>query len=81
MKNKITYGDVDITDELSSESPKIRTTMFLDIKLKQLLKKEACKKGIKYQQLIREILNKHFSEDDELESRVRFLEDIILKRA
>lgn len=81
VKNKITYGDVDITDELSNESPKVRTTMFLDVELKRLLKAEASKKGIKYQQLVRDILNKHFSKSDELEDRIKALENLVLKKA
>jgi hypothetical protein len=49
VKNDIKYGDVDITNELLNESPKIRTTMFLDLNPKKLLKNEASDKGIKYQ--------------------------------
>ncbi len=81
MKNDISYGSVDITEELSREVPKVRTTMFLDIELKNLLKAEASEKGIKYQQLIREILKSHFSEKDSLEDRIKKLESIILKEA
>ena len=81
MKNDISYGSVDITEELSREVPKVRTTMFLDIELKNLLKAEAYEKGIKYQQLIREILKSHFSEKDSLEDRIKKLESIILKEA
>ncbi len=81
MKNDIGYGDVDITEELSKEVPKVRTTMFLDIELKNLLKSEAADKGIKYQQLIREILKSHFSEKESLEDRIKKLESIILKEA
>ncbi len=81
VKNDISYGSVDITEELSREVPKVRTTMFLDIELKNLLKAEASEKGIKYQQLIREILKSHFSEKDSLEDRIKKLESIILKEA
>tara|TARA_B100000508_G_C11395620_1_gene245644 strand:+ start:244 stop:489 length:246 start_codon:yes stop_codon:yes gene_type:complete len=81
VKNDIGYGDVDITEELSKEVPKVRTTMFLDIELKNLLKSEAADKGIKYQQLIREILKSHFSEKESLEDRIKKLESIILKEA
>jgi hypothetical protein len=81
VKNEIVYGDVDITEELLKESPKVRTTMFLDIKLKKLLKAEAAKTGVKYQHLVRDILNKHFSQREDLEERVKKLESIILKEA
>lgn len=65
-------------DEDLSETPKIRTTMFLDLKLKQLLKVEAKKRGVKYQQLIREILFDFFRKDDSLERRVERLEALLL---
>jgi len=81
VKNDITYGNVDISNELLNESPKIRTTIFLDIELKRLLKSEASKKGIKYQQLVRDILNKHFSKNDDLEDRIKVLENLVLKKA
>ena len=81
MKNDIEYGDVDITNELLKESPKIRTTMFLDLELKKLLKNEASKKGIKYQQLVRNILNEYFSKNEDLEDRIKALENLVLKKA
>ena len=80
MKNEITYGDVDISEEIKKET-KIRTTIFLEIELKKLLKKEALEKGIKYQQLLRDILKNHFSTKENLERRVKALETIILKKA
>jgi hypothetical protein len=78
VKNKIEYGTIDILDQLKEE-PKIRTTMFLDIDLKKLLKDEAYERGMKYQQLVREILSKHFSETENLEERIKKLESIVLK--
>ena len=81
MKNDIEYGDVDIINELLKESPKIRTTMFLDLELKKLLKNEASKKGIKYQQLVRNILNEYFSKNEDLEDRIKALENLVLKKA
>lgn len=81
MKNEIVYGDVDITEELLKESPKVRTTIFLDVELKKLLKTEAVETGVKYQQLVRDILKNHFSEKDSLEDRIKKLESIILREA
>jgi hypothetical protein len=81
VKNDIVYGNVDITEELLKESPKVRTTIFLDVELKKLLKAEAAKTGVKYQQLIRNVLNKHFSQKEDLEERIKKLENIVLKEA
>jgi len=81
VKNDIEYGDVDIINELLKESPKIRTTMFLDLELKKLLKNEASKKALKYQQLVRNILNEHFSKNEELEDRIKTLANLVLNKA
>jgi len=78
MKDKTKNNRLVEVDDDLKESPKIRTTMFLDIKLKQLLKNEAKKRGVKYQQLIREILFDYFRKDESLESRVKRLEALLL---
>lgn len=79
MKNEIIYGNVEVDDDLE-QSPKIRTTIFLDLELKNNLKQEAKNTGIKYQQLVRDILNKHFSMNDSIEDRLKQLEKIVLKK-
>jgi hypothetical protein len=81
VKNEIVYGDVDITEELLKESPKVRTTIFLDVELKKLLKTEAAETGVKYQQLLRDILSKHFSQKEDFEERIKKLESLLLKEA
>jgi len=81
VKNEIVYGDVDITEELLKESPKVRTTIFLDVELKELLKTEAAETGVKYQQLLRDILSKHFSQKEDFEERIKKLESLVLKEA
>jgi hypothetical protein len=81
VKNEIVYGDVDITEELLKESPKVRTTIFLDVELKKLLKTEAAETGVKYQQLLRDILSKHFSQKEDFEERIKKLESLVLKEA
>ena len=62
------------------ETPKIRTTIFLDVDLKERLKKEASKKGLKYQQLIREVLFDYLNERGSLERRVSKLEKLIKEK-
>lgn len=79
VKNEIIYGNVEVDDDLE-QSPKIRTTIFLDLELKNNLKQEAKNTGIKYQQLVRDILNKHFSMNDSIEDRLKQLEKIVLKK-
>ena len=56
----IVYGDVDATEDLKQPAI-IRTSLFLDLELKEKLKEEAKVKGIKYQQLVREILRDHIN--------------------
>ncbi|MEW6056473.1 MAG: hypothetical protein AB1540_07645 [Bdellovibrionota bacterium] len=76
------YGAVEMTDEeyAQAQDPKIRTTIFLDASLIRAYKKEATKKGLKYQQLMRDILRKSLIETQDLAERVTRLEDIVLKK-
>lgn len=76
---KIVYGDSDITEDLKHE-PMLRTTMFLDLSLIEQLKFEAGKKKTKYQQLIREILNNHFNQEEDLEKRIKLLEKEVFNK-
>lgn len=78
-KSKIVYGDTDISEDLKQE-PMLRTTMFLDLTLIEQLKFEAAKKKIKYQQLIREIINNHFGQEEDLEKRIKLLEKEVFSK-
>jgi len=79
----IRHGSVEMTAEelLESENPKIRTTMFLEEDLIREYKKEAAKRGVKYQQLMREKLRSGLAQDSGFESRLKRLEEKVLKRA
>jgi hypothetical protein len=77
-KTKINYGEVEIDQDLDQPTM-IRTTFFLESNLKDLLKLEAKKTNKKYQQLMREILHKHFDDEDSFESRISKLEKLISK--
>jgi len=85
-KNKLkdgdfNYGDVEMTDEeyLEAQNPKIRTTVFLEKDLISAYKKEAVKKGLKYQQLMRDTLRSALEQRDDFESRLEHLEKVVLK--
>ncbi len=79
----IKYGKVEMTEreEAAFENPKIRTTMFLDADLIRAYKKEAQKLGLKYQQLMREKLRESLGRGTDVETRLKKLEEKILKRA
>jgi predicted DNA binding CopG/RHH family protein len=79
----IRHGSVEMTPEEIEESqnPKIRTTMFLEEDLIRAYKREATKRGLKYQQLMREKLRAGLIEGSDVESRLRRLEEKVLKRA
>lgn len=75
------YGKVEMTDEeyLESQNPKVRTTMFLEADLIRAYKQEATKRGVKYQQLMREKLKDALNEPIDMEARLRRLEKVVLK--
>jgi len=79
----ILRGTVEMTDEEfeAAQNPKIRTTMFLEEDLIRAYKREAARRGLKYQQLMREKLRSGLGQDSEIETRLKRLEDKILKRA
>jgi predicted DNA binding CopG/RHH family protein len=79
----IQYGKVEMSAEelLESQNPKIRTTMFLDEELIRAYKREAAKRGLKYQQLMREKLRAGLLGDSDIEARLNRLEEKVLKRA
>jgi len=79
----IKYGKVEMTKSEAAEfeNPKIRTTMFLDADLIRAYKKEAQKRGLKYQQLMRDKLRDALRRGTDVEERLKRLEEKILKRA
>ncbi len=79
----IQAGKVEMTEEelIESQNPKIRTTMFLEEDLIRAYKREAVKRGVKYQQLMREKLRNGLSADSDVEARLRRLEKKVLKGA
>lgn len=76
------YGNVEMTDKeyLEAQNPKIRTTIFLEADLIRAYKKEAAKRGIKYQQLMREKLKEALNNELDFESRLVKLEEMVLKK-
>lgn len=79
----IQVGKVEMTDDelIESQNPKIRTTMFLEEDLIRAYKHAATKRGVKYQQLMREKLRAGLSADSDIEARLHRLEKKLLKRA
>jgi predicted DNA binding CopG/RHH family protein len=79
----IEYGKVEMTPEELEEAQnvKIRTTMFLEEDLIRAYKREAAKRGLKYQQLMREKLRAGLGEVKEVEDRLRRLEQKVFKKA
>ena len=79
----IQHGKVEMSAEelLQSQNPKIRTTMFLDEDLIRAYKREAAKRGLKYQQLMREKLRAGLLSGNDIETRLNRLEEKVLKRA
>ena len=72
-----------MTDEeyKEAQNPKVRTTIFLEENLIRAFKKEATKRGMKYQQLMREKLKEAISEIDQgLEDRLVRLEAAVFKK-
>ena len=82
-EGSILFGKIDMTDVdlLESQNPKIRTTMFLDEALIRAYKRDASKRRLKYQQLMREKLRSGLTQDSDIETRLRRVEDKVLKRA
>tara|TARA_R110002049_G_scaffold174131_3_gene341337 strand:- start:631 stop:885 length:255 start_codon:yes stop_codon:yes gene_type:complete len=74
-KNAIRYGKVEVDEDLLLE-PKIRTTIFLEESMRDNLKQEAVKRGMNYQQLLREIVRDYFDQnnDQDLKKRLDRLE-------
>jgi predicted DNA binding CopG/RHH family protein len=79
---KFDYGNVEMTDEeyRESQNPKVRTTMFLEADLIRIYKREAAKRGVKYQQLMREKLRGALNAPIDIESRLQRLEQEVLKK-
>jgi predicted DNA binding CopG/RHH family protein len=79
----IQYGSVEMSAEelREAENPKIRTTMFLEEDLIRAYKREAARRGLKYQQLMREKLRTGLAKDSDVEARLKRLEEKVLKRA
>lgn len=79
---KFDYGKVEMTDEeyQESQNPKVRTTMFLDADLIRTYKQEAARRGVKYQQLMREKLRGALNAPIDIESRLQRLEAKVLKK-
>ncbi len=75
------YGNVEMTNEelQEAQNPKIRTTMFLEADLIRAYKQEALKRGVKYQQLMREKLRNGLTKELEFEDRLNRLEKKMLK--
>ncbi len=74
-KNAIRYGKIEVDEDLLLE-PKIRTTIFLEESMRDNLKQEAIKRGMNYQQLLREIVRDYFDQnnDQDLKKRLDRLE-------
>lgn len=74
-KNAVRYGKVEVDEDLLLE-PKIRTTIFLEESMRDNLKQEASKRGMNYQQLLREIVRDYFDQnnDQDLKKRLDRLE-------
>lgn len=74
-KNAIRYGKAEVDEDLLLE-PKIRTTIFLEESMRDNLKQEAVKRGMNYQQLLREIVRDYFDQnnDQDLKKRLDRLE-------
>lgn len=82
MRNKkksIQLGKIEVDDDLVLE-PKIRTTIFIEESMREKLKIAASKKGMNYQQLLREIIRDYFdqNEDQDIRKRLERLEKHVL---
>jgi predicted DNA binding CopG/RHH family protein len=79
---KFDYGKVELTDEeyRESQNPKLRTTMFFEADLIRAYKQEATKRGMKYQQLMREKLKDALDSPTDIETRLQRLESKVLKK-
>lgn len=71
-----------MTDEeyAEAQNPKVRTTIFLEADLIRTYKKEATKRGVRYQQLMREILWEGLGDHSDVEERLERLEQRIFKK-
>ncbi len=80
--SELNYGDVEMTDAefVEAQDPKVRTTIFLEASLIRACKNAAAKRGIKYQQYIREVLRKSLSLSDDLSKRLERLEEAVFKK-
>jgi predicted DNA binding CopG/RHH family protein len=76
-------GSVEMTEQelVESQNPKVRTTIFLEEDLIRAYKREAARRGMKYQQLMREKLRASLSEKGDIEARLRRLEKKVLRGA
>lgn len=74
-KKPIRYGKVEVDEDLALE-PKIRTTILLEESMRDKLKQTASKRGVNYQQLLREIIREYFDQgdDQDLKKRLERLE-------
>lgn len=79
----IRHGKVEMTDEelAEAQNPKVRTTIFLEADLIRAYRNEAAKRGLKYQQLMREKLRASLTPDVDIEERLRRIEKKIFKKA
>ena len=82
VDGQIEYGDVELTDEeyQEAQNPNVRTTMFLEADLIRAYKKEALARGVRYQQLMREVLHQGLSGSLDLESRLKRLEETVYQQ-
>ncbi len=76
------YGSIEMTEEeyAEAQNPKIRTTIFLEADLIRAYKQEAARRGLKYQQLIREKLRAGLRAPSEIEMRLKQLEKAVFKK-
>ena len=76
------YGNIEMTDEeyQEAQNPKVRTTMFFEEDLLNAYKQEALKRGVKYQQLMREKLRKAIAPNSDIEDRLQALERKVFKK-
>ncbi len=82
IKNrKIRYGNVELdNDEFDRRNLKIRVTMMIDADIVDRYKNEAEKKHTKYQTLMNQKLREAFVIQDDLESRIKLLEQKVFRK-
>lgn len=70
-KNKIEHGKKDALehDEFDPKHAKFRVTMFIDLPVLEMIRKEARQKGLPYQTYINQLLREHVVGDQERKIR------------